>query len=260
MKVGEFILHRLMVEIIEDICARRGINFTSLSGGWLLELEKDGLVRRVLGYKFSLNDSVASSIAGDKVAAHLLLDRAGVASVKHVLLRPRVSDEQKRPLKDWNRIVVKPLDGSGGHGVKLFESADQAINWIESTDHPAWAAAPFVDIKREIRMVLLDGEPLISYEKQAVVIGGLKMFNLGMGATPRDIIPDEELIGIARKAQQALGLRLSAVDIVETVSGERLVLEVNSGFMMEHYMRYSDEYRMRGVEAYGKIIDAVMAS
>lgn len=258
MQTGEYITHRLMVEIIEDICAERGIAFTSLSNGWLLELEKDGRMRRVLGYKFSLNDSVASSIAGDKVAAHLLLERAGVPSVQHVLLRPKVAEGQKQPLREWGKVVMKPLDGSGGHGVKLFADTDEAIVWIESTDHPAWAASPFIDIEREIRLVLLDGEPLIVYEKQSVVIDGLKMFNLGMGATPKDIMPDDELLALAAKAQKALGLRLSAVDVIETTSGERRVLEVNSGFMMEHYMRYSEEYKQQAVVAYEKIIDEVM--
>lgn len=249
-----------MVDIIRDICAKRGIEFTSLSNDWLLELTKDGVTRRVLGYKFSLNDSVSLSIAGDKVAAHLLLKRAGLPSVEHVLLRPPVSDEQKQPLRHWDKLVVKPLDGSGGHGVKLYDNVDRAIEWIESTDHPAWAAAPFEYIIREIRLVLLDGEPLITYEKHAVIIDGLKMFNLGMGATAKDIEPDEELVKLAVDAQQALGLRLSAVDIIETVGGGRKILEVNSGFMMENYIRVSEEHKQRAIEAYSRIIDAVMST
>src|SRR5690606_31033771 len=77
MQTGQFILHRQMVDIIREICAKKGIECTSLSNDWLLELKKGGKTKRVLGYKFSLNDSVSSSIAGDKVAAHLLLKRGG---------------------------------------------------------------------------------------------------------------------------------------------------------------------------------------
>lgn len=259
MQTGQFILHRQMVDIIREICAKKEIEFTSLSNDWLLELKKGNKTKRVLGYKFSLNDSVSSSIAGDKVAAHLLLKKAGLPSVEHVLLRPPVSIEQRQPLQNWKGVVVKPLDGSGGHGVRLFDAADEAIGWIESTDYPAWAAAPFIDIAREIRLVLLDGEPLIVYEKQAVVIGGLKMFNLGMGASSRDIKPDDELVTLALSAQSTLGLRLSAADIIETAGGERMVLEVNSGFMMENYIRASEENRQRAARAYEKIVDAVMS-
>ena len=260
MQIGQFILHRQMVDIIRAICAELGIAFTSLSDGWLLELTKGSVTKRILGYKFSLNDSVASSIAGDKVAAHLLLERAGLPSVEHVLLRPPVTDEQRQQVQQWGKFVVKPLDGSGGHGVRLFTDAIEATGWITSTGHPAWAVAPFVDILCEIRLVLLDGEPLIVYEKQAVVVEGLKMFNLGMGATAKDIEPDEHLVALAASAQATLGLRLSAVDIIEATDGERMVLEVNSGFMMENYIRASEENRQRTVEAYEKIVDAVMAS
>lgn len=247
-----------MVEIIEEVCAERGIEFTSLSDAWLLELKGSGQTKRVLGYRFSLNDSVASSIAGDKVATHLLLERSSLPSVTHTLLRPKVTDEQKEPLRQWGGIVVKPLDGSGGHSIKLFNNADKAVEWIESTGHPAWAASPFVDIKREIRLVLLDGELLVAYEKQPVMLDGLKMFNLGMGAIPVGTEPSESLLSLAVEAQVALGLRLCAVDIVETADGKRMVLEVNSGFMMEHYIRHSSENKQRAVEAYSKIIDAVM--
>ena len=258
MQLGEYIVDRWMVGIIKDICAERGITFTSLSDGWLLELQKGDIVRRVIGYKFSLNDAVAAAASGDKVAAHLLLAQAGVPSVPHVLLRPKVSEAQKRPLRAWGNVVVKPLDGSGGYGVRLCADADEAAAWVESTGHPAWAAAPFIDITREIRIVVLDRKVLIAYEKQPVIRDGLKMFNLGLGGVPNDIAPDDELLDIAVNAQKALGLRLCAVDVVESTSGERQVLEVNSGFMMEHYMRFSLENKQRTVEIYEQIIDAVM--
>jgi len=259
MQTGEYVANRLMVASIKDICERRGIDFTTLSDDWLLELSKDGTTKRVLGYNFSVNDAVAAGIAKDKVATHILLNHSGVPSVPHVLLRPKVSDEQKQAIELWDKIVVKPLDGSGGHGVRLFTDAEEAIQWIESTDIPAWAAAPWMDIVREIRLVLLDQKPLIVYEKQAVMVDGLKMFNLGLGAEPKDSTPDDDLLELAARAQKALGLRLSAVDVIETTDGKRQVLEINSGFMMEHYMRFSPEYERRGIEAYERIIDAVMA-
>ena len=83
------------------------------------------------------------------------------------------------------------------------------------------------------------------------------MFNLGLGAVPTNIEPDASLLSLASRAQAALGLRLSAVDIIETVDGNLRVLEINSGFMMEHYIRSSEENRQRAVKAYGAIIEAL---
>lgn len=258
MQPGEYITHRLMVEVIKNICAEHGITFTSLSDDWVLELTKEGKTKRIIGYSFSLNNSVSALIAKDKVATHLLLEKTGIPSVPHFLLRPKVSGIQKEAIKSFDKMVVKPLDGTGGHDVKLVGSPTEAVEWVESTNIPAWAAAPFIDIKREIRFVLLDGNPLIVYEKEATIIDGLKMFNLGKGASPKNIIASTELVSLASQAQAVIGTRLSAVDIVETAKGDYKVLEINSGFMMEHYMRASEENYQNAIKAYTTIVIAVM--
>ncbi len=258
MQDGEFITHRLMVEIIRNICIERGITFTSLSDDWLLELTKGDITKRIIGYSFSVNDAVAASIAKDKVATHLLLRKAGIPSVPHALLRPPVSDEQRKAIEGWSPVVVKPLEGTSGHGVKLVNNANEAVSWVESTQVPAWAASPFIDIKREIRFILLDQKLLVGFEKQAVLVDGLKMYNLGQGAIPKDITPSDELVQLAMRAQAALGLRLCAVDIIETSEGNYQVLEINSGFMLEHYMRASAENMQQSVQVYMTILSAVM--
>ncbi len=259
MQIGEYITDRWIVEVIRDICAERGLDFKTFSSGWVLEMGSGEKRHHVIGYQFDINSAVASSIAKDKVAAHLILKDNGVPSVPHALLRPKVSDAQRQAIAGWNDLVVKPLDGSGGYYVRRFDSSETAIEWIESTEIPAWAASPFVDIKREIRMIMLGHEPLIVYEKKPVVKDNLKMFNLGLGGEPNNLVPDDELLMIAVKAQAALGLRICAVDVAELASGERQVLEINSGFMMEHYMRFSPENKQQTIEMYRRIVDAVMA-
>ena len=258
MQNGEFITNRLMVGIIRSICQERGIGFSSMSDDWILELIKDKKIKRVIGYNFSLNDAVSAAIAKDKVATHVILKEAAIPSVPHVLLRPKVSTAQKQAIEQWQNIVVKPLEGTSGEGVKLVKDPEEAVEWVESTGISAWAASPFIDVLRELRFVLLDQEPLVVFEKQAVIIDGLKMFNLGKGATSKDIEPSTDLVRLAAEAQAALGLRLSAVDIVEAIDGTYQVLEVNSGFMMEHYMRASDENYKTAIRAYNRIVSAVM--
>lgn len=258
MQAGEYIKDRLMVKIIANICQENNISFVSLSDDWLLELRKGDKVWQILGYKFSLNDAVAAAISADKVATYTLLSRAGISSVEHILLRPKISTQQKAALSYLQKVVVKPLDGSGGQNVRLFDSSNQAINWIESTDISAWALSPFYDLKNETRIILLDGELLLAYQKQPTLKDGLKMFNLGLGATPKDIQPDDDMITMARLAQSTLGLRLSAIDIVETIAGEKFILEVNSGFMMEHYASYSLENYEKVSKLYEIIINTLM--
>lgn len=237
MQSGQFIAERLMPKMIRGICEEQEISFTSFSDDWLLHLEKDGKVARVLGYKFSLNDSVAAGIAQDKVASYELLKYYNIPAVLHYLIRAKASDTGWRKLPWHDGMVLKPLSGTSGYGVAKIFSADDAEAWMKKWGIEAWAASPFVEIKREVRLILLDNDVLLAYEKQPVEIDGLKFFNLGKGAIATDCHVAASEIGLARKAKTALGLRLCAVDIVELGDDAWRVLEVNDGIMMENYAR-----------------------
>lgn len=258
MQDKEFIVDRWMVGMLRDICQTRGITFVTHSDDWLLELRAGDKVRRVLGYRFHLNDSVAASIAQDKVATFQVLAKAGIPAVTHVLVRTKISHADRQAMAGWQKIVVKPLVGTSGHGVRLFTSVDEAAEHIEQSTILAWAAAPFIDIQREVRVIMLDGVPLLTYEKQPVTIYGLKMFNLGLGATPKDIEPSEELVLLAKNSQHELGLRLSTVDIVEDTDGNVQVMEVNDSIMMEHYARHSAKNKRCTIDVYSTIVDAMI--
>jgi glutathione synthase/RimK-type ligase-like ATP-grasp enzyme len=252
--LGEYVADRWIVRMLREQAEQRGIAFLSWSDDWLIELQKADSIHRVIGYRFDLNDSVAAAISQDKVATYTVLTNNSIPAVPHQLVRTKVSSANREVMKGWKDIVIKPLDGTSGHGVKLFHDTDEAIRAIESSTIQAWAAAPFVDIQREVRIIVLDGTPLLAYEKRPVTINGLKMFNLGLGAMPVTIAASGVLIDLARRAQTALGLRLSAIDICETADGRLQILEVNDAIMMEHYARASAENKNRAGTIYGTIL------
>jgi len=252
--LGEYIADRWIVAMLRSLASQRGISFSSWSDDWLIELRKQSQVHRVIGYRFDINDSVASNISKDKVATYTILEDRGIPTVPHVLVRTKVSHADGRSMKQWREIVLKPLDGTSGHGVQKFTNTNDAMRYVQEATIQAWAAAPFVDIRREVRIVMLDGAPLLVYEKYPVALGGLNMFNLGLGAKPIDIVPTDGLIDLARNAQSALGLRLSAVDIIEDAQGIMKVLEVNDAIMMEHYARVSEVNKKRAEEVYDAIL------
>lgn len=256
MQTGEFITDRLLPRMVRDICEARGIRMTAFSGDWLIELEKDQQIARILGYKFSINNSVSAGIAQDKVAAYELLNYHDVPAVEHRLIRTKAGDTNWR---DWSwraGMVMKPLNGTSGHGVGVVYSSDEACGWMNARGIEAWATSPLLDIRREVRVVMLDGAALLVYEKIPVEVDGLKMFNLGKGAMPKDIeLPQVQ--AIAKNAMQAVGLRLAAVDIVELPGGEFRVLEINDGFMMEHYARFSEDNLEKTKQLYDKVLVAL---
>lgn len=259
MQAGEFIADRLLPRVVRDICEARGIRMTAFSGDWLIELEKDQQTARILGYKFSINNSVSAGIVQDKVAAYELLNYHDVSAVEHRLIRTKAGDTDWRGWA-WNDgMVIKPLTGTSGHGVGVVHSANEATNWMSMRGIEAWAVSPLLDIRREIRVIMLDGQVLVAYEKRPVMIGDLRMFNLGKGASPQDIELPNEVALLAKRALYTISLRLAAVDIVELPGGEYKVLEINDGLMMEHYARFSPENMAKTKELYEMVVLATLA-
>lgn len=257
MQTGEFITDRLMPRLLRDICEQRGIAVASFCDDWLLEFTKDNKTAHVLGYNFSLNNSAAAGIAQDKVATYELLNYHDIPAVEHRLLRTKAGDANWQQWPWQAGMVMKPLNGTSGHGVGVVRSVDEAQAWMEQRGIEAWAASPLLDIQREIRVMMLDNRVLLAYEKVPVVIEGLKMFNLGKGATPKNIELPGGIEILAKTAMQKLGLRLAAVDIIELAGGEYTVLEINDGFMMEHYARLSNANQKQTHSLYESVLSAL---
>lgn len=257
MDDGEYISDRLIERIIPEVAEELGAECAQFSDGWVFQLRRGDSVADIFGYRFSCNNAAAASIARDKVATSVILASQGVATSNHVLVYNHQAGITRYG-EVTGEVVAKPLHGASGHGVRRFIDQAEAERYIATTNEVAWAIAPWYDIVRETRVIVLDGEVLLAYAKQPVVRDNLKMFNLGLGATPVDITLDDEMRELAISALQALHLRLAAVDIMELTDGTNHVLEVNDGIMMEHYMRVDDEHYQRGYEVYKKIIKAML--
>lgn len=251
MQSGQYITDRYMVKMIRQICEENQIKFQTFSQDWILELTKGGNRARIFGYKFSLNDSVAASIAQDKVAAYQLLAKAGVNAVEHVLVRTKATPAVWPSFTD---AVIKPLSGTSGHAVHRVSNSQEAEQIMNATGIEAWALSPYQEIIRETRAIVLYGEILLSYDKKPIEENGLRFFNLGKGALAIDRGLDENEERLVKTAVAALGLQLAAVDIIELATGEKKILEVNDGIMMENYARQSEINKQNAKMVYEQII------
>ena len=92
--------------------------------------------------------------------------------------------------------------------------------------------SPYVAIEDEVRIVLLDGAPLVVYSKQR---GSDWRHNLDAGAKPV-LLEDGEVrtacVQLATNAANAIGIVFASIDVVR-IGGAWRVLEINSGVMME---------------------------
>ena len=81
--------------------------------------------------------------------------------------------------------------------------------------------------------------------------------NLGKGAEPiilQDEKEKENLTDIALSAAAVIGVNFASVDIIKTAKGEYLILEINSGIMMEQFAKHSEEYYKIAKEIYKKAV------
>jgi glutathione synthase/RimK-type ligase-like ATP-grasp enzyme len=291
---------RIFVDAIRKYCADHDISAEVRSDGWLVVMQRGSQRRLALGYDLGLNNAVAHRIANDKTATSEVLALAGIACVAHALfLNPRLYDYAP-PAGSWTAmlellaeapagIVVKPNEGTSGRSVFLVNSKPKlelAVQRIFAS-HASLAISPYLKIDDEVRVVLLDGVPLIVYSKNRPAVigdGRRSLLEHAMSDTPAEqraavlrgmtddltrheldaIVPAGErrmlnwrhnldagsqpvllhqgegrdsCIALAAKAASAIGIRFASVDVV-SVGGRWLVLEINSGVMMESLSRF----------------------
>ncbi|MGY3532004.1 ATP-grasp domain-containing protein [Bradyrhizobium sp. USDA 4452] len=169
---------RIFLETIKKYCLARSIAVEVRSGGWLVIMTKGDARRLAIGYDIGLNSAVAHQVANDKSACAEVLASAGVPAVPHTLfLGGKLSkhipgsdsrDAMQRLLDEHpHGLVVKPNEGTSGELVFRVTTPAQletAVALILAA-HPSLAISPYIEIKDEVRVVLLDDRALIVYGK-----------------------------------------------------------------------------------------------
>ena len=191
---------RIFVEALRRYCTEREIAIDVRSDGWLIVMQRGDQRRCAFGYDVGLNSAVAHRIANDKAATAEVLATAGIACVPHTLfLSPEMNQYVSQP-GSWQAmlrllaqhpsgIVVKPNEGTTGEFVFMVSNMpalELAVSRIFAS-HLSLAISPLVDIQDEVRVVVLDGDPLLVYGKNRPSITGdgqRSLLELALAATP----------------------------------------------------------------------------
>jgi glutathione synthase/RimK-type ligase-like ATP-grasp enzyme len=236
---------RIFVQAIRRYCAAHDIDIDVRSGGWLIAMRRGEMRRFAFGYDIGLNSAIAHRLANDKSATSEALPLQGVPCIPHHLfLNPKLGRNVVGP--HWRDamlallhahpqgVVVKPNEGTSGRSVfKVTTEAelDRAARDVFAMS-VGLVISPYVAIEEEVRVILLDDEPLIVYSKQR---GSDWRHNLDAGAKPV-LLEDGDIrtacVKLAINAASAIGIRFASIDVVR-VDGVWNVLEINSGVMME---------------------------
>jgi glutathione synthase/RimK-type ligase-like ATP-grasp enzyme len=193
---------RIFVDAVKRYCARHEITIEIRSQGWLIVMQRGSQRHFALGYDLGLNSAIAHRIANDKGAAAEILAISGIPCVPHtVFLNPKLGEHLAPPgscqamiellEKHPEGLVVKPNEGTSGRSVFRVSTRpglERAVAEIFSS-HLTLAISPYLEIEDEVRVVVIDEDPLVVYRKdRPCVVGDGKrsLRELALAATPAE--------------------------------------------------------------------------
>jgi glutathione synthase/RimK-type ligase-like ATP-grasp enzyme len=176
---------RVFVTAVQKYCAEHGIAVETRSQGWLMVMQKGPRRHLAYGYDVGLNGAVTHRIANDKAATAELLEMNGIACVPHAFFPGPALSEYVPHFGTWEAmlgllghhpdgIVVKPNEGTSGRLVfKVLDrpALERAVSEIFSLNLNL-AISPYLEIKDEVRVILVEDLPVIVYGKNRPSITG----------------------------------------------------------------------------------------
>jgi glutathione synthase/RimK-type ligase-like ATP-grasp enzyme len=176
---------RIFVTAVQKYCAEHGIAVETRSQGWLMVMQKGPRRQLAYGYDVGLNSAVTHRIANDKAATAELLEINGIACVPHAFFPSPALGEYVPHLGTWEAmlgllgqhrdgIVVKPNEGTSGRLVfKVLDrpALERAVSAIFSLNLNL-AISSYLEIKNEVRVILVDDLPVIVYGKRRPSVTG----------------------------------------------------------------------------------------
>ena len=277
--------------MIEEICKEEKIEYKLLSKDWIYLLEKDSKAKYIVGYKFDLNGHGIGNVLDDKYAFYEVLLEKGYPTISHYIIFKNYQREKIESLfsKYQENVVIKSNTGTCGGEVFHIKEKEELFQVIDLLlkKHFSISLCPFYTVESEYRVIVLDNEVKVMYQKNRPMVVGDGIhtirelleefnpfffeekelddsfdqilekkkkftyswkFNLSQGSIPIEI--DDELIkrkisNLALEISKNLGITFGSIDIIQTESDELLIMEANSGVMMDHFIElYPNGYQI----------------
>lgn len=176
-----------------------------------------------------INDAITLFRVQSKYINSSLLSAGGV------LRYPVISGEDPQALRHWVSkrgypVVVKPVRGFGGQGVRRLLSDDDLAEFLHhlAQDHQQYYVVPWVENPgRDIRVYTVAHHPVFAMYRYAPAGGWVT--NVLAGGEKAMCPLGDRLADIAARASRAAGTLLGGVDVAENLeTGDLVVYEVNS--------------------------------
>jgi tetrahydromethanopterin:alpha-L-glutamate ligase len=174
------------------------------------------------------NDAKAIERTVDKGMTSYLLMQHGVATPSTWVCESRYAAHQliQKELQDNQHVVIKPLFGSQGKGVRLLDKSSQLPLPGDQFVDGVYYLQRLIDSgarNHDYRVFIINNQVIASMRRSGT--GWLN--NVAQGAQC-DPVEDEEIHALAIQAAKAVGIDYCGIDIMRGDDGRLWVLEVNS--------------------------------
>lgn len=170
------------LSLIKEICEEENINFNLISAGWVMSLTKNNLTKCISGYKFPLNNHALGEVLDDKYALYDLCHNLNIPIIKHkIIFNPNSNLGKNTPsylkecFNEYNKdIVIKPNNGTEGNDIYHLTNLEDLKHYSDKLfqNNFSISICPYYNIESEYRVVVLDNEVELVYEKcKPVVVG-----------------------------------------------------------------------------------------
>jgi len=174
-----------------------------------------------------INDARAIERCVDKSMTSFLLARAGLPTPPAWTCetREQAAGIIARESFAGHRLVLKPLFGSQGRGLRLLSHADELPEAEEVAG--VFHFQRFVGSEEgwhDFRVLVVAGRAVAAMVRR----GASWITNIRRGGTPEPVDLEDDLAGLAIAAVEAVGALYAGVDLIHDRSGALQILEVNS--------------------------------
>ena len=174
------------------------------------------------------NDARAIERCVDKSMTSFLLARAGIPTPPAWAIESHAAAQAiVRPESAQGPLVLKPLFGSQGRGLKLIRTADELppVDAVAGVYYlQRYVGTEGSDGFRDFRLLVSRGRVVAAMTRHAV--GWVT--NVKQGGRPLPVVPDKDMNNLAVRATEAVAAAFAGVDILRDPDGHPSVLEVNS--------------------------------
>jgi tetrahydromethanopterin:alpha-L-glutamate ligase len=172
------------------------------------------------------NDGRAIERTVDKAMTSFLLQQNGIATPKTWVCESRQQAheiiEQNHKLNQ--QLVIKPLFGSQGAGVRLVEeSAEKLPLPMDTHVDGVFYLQSFIKASHDYRVFVVNNRAIAAMKRS----GETWLHNAALGAKCEEIA-ESDVLEVALQAARVLDIGYCGVDVIRDAQGKLFVLEANS--------------------------------